>query len=85
MKNEHTVLYQLTETSPFMMSFVIVTKQNNAIIIDGGMEADMPPFSPRPAFGVARIGCTRNLRSAADWPTGKRFGNKGVRECSARK
>ena len=42
MKNEHTVLYQLTETSPFMMSFVIVTKQNNAIIIDGGMEADMP-------------------------------------------
>ena len=42
MKNEHTVLYQLTETSPFMMSFVVVTKQNNAIIIDGGMEADMP-------------------------------------------
>lgn len=42
MENEHTVLYQLTETSPFMMSFVVITKQNNAIIIDGGMEADMP-------------------------------------------
>ena len=36
MENEHTVLYQLTETSPFMMSFVVITKQNNAIIIDGG-------------------------------------------------
>ncbi len=37
-----TFLYQLTETSPFMMSFVIVTKENNCIVIDGGREADMP-------------------------------------------
>lgn len=37
-----TLLYQLTETSPFMMSFVIVTKENNCIVIDGGREEDMP-------------------------------------------
>jgi hypothetical protein len=37
-----TLLYQLTETSKFMMSFVLVTKNNNVIIIDGGREEDMP-------------------------------------------
>lgn len=37
-----TILYQLTETSPFMMSFVIITKQNNAIVIDGGRPEDIP-------------------------------------------
>ena len=37
-----TLLYQITETSPFMMSFVIVTKQNNVIVIDGGRAEDMP-------------------------------------------
>lgn len=37
-----TVLYQLTETSAFMMSFVIITKQDNAIVIDGGRAEDMP-------------------------------------------
>ena len=42
MKNEKTLMYQITETSPFMMSFVIVTKNNNAIVIDGGRPADMP-------------------------------------------
>ncbi len=40
MKN--TVLYQLTETSKFMMSFVIVTKNDNCIVVDGGRPADMP-------------------------------------------
>ncbi len=40
--NENTVMYQITETSPFMMSFVIVTKNNNVIVIDGGRPADMP-------------------------------------------
>lgn len=40
--NEKTILYQLTETSKFMMSFVLVTKQNNVIIIDGGRPEDMP-------------------------------------------
>ena len=40
--NKNTVMYQLTETSLFMMSFVIVTKQNNVIVIDGGRPADMP-------------------------------------------
>ena len=40
--NEKTLMYQLTETSPFMMSFVIVTKQNNVIIVDGGRKEDMP-------------------------------------------
>jgi beta-lactamase superfamily II metal-dependent hydrolase len=32
----------LTETSEFMMSFVIVTKENNVIIVDGGRKEDMP-------------------------------------------
>lgn len=40
--NEKTVLYQLTETSDFMMSFVLVTKLNNCIVIDGGRPEDMP-------------------------------------------
>lgn len=40
--NEKTLLYQLTETSPFMMSFVVVTKRDNVIIIDGGRPEDMP-------------------------------------------
>ena len=40
--NSETVLYQLTETSKFMMSFVLVTKQNNVIVIDGGRPEDMP-------------------------------------------
>ena len=34
--NEETLLYQLTETSKFMMSFVLVTKENNVIVVDGG-------------------------------------------------
>ncbi len=40
--NEKTLLYQITETSKYMMAFVIVTRQNNAIVIDGGRPADMP-------------------------------------------
>ena len=40
--NSETVLYQLTETSKFMISFVLVTKQNNVIVIDGGRPEDMP-------------------------------------------
>ena len=40
--NEKTVLYQLCETSDLMMSFLIITKNNNAIVIDGGRSADMP-------------------------------------------
>ena len=39
---ENTTLYMLTETSKFMMSFVLVTKKNNVIVIDGGRPADMP-------------------------------------------
>ena len=42
MINENTMMYQITETSDFMMSFVIVTKNNNAIVIDGGRAEDMP-------------------------------------------
>lgn len=37
-----TTLYMLTETSQFMMSFVIVTEKNNCIVIDGGRPEDMP-------------------------------------------
>lgn len=32
----------LTETSPFMMSFVLITKKDNVIIVDGGRAEDMP-------------------------------------------
>ncbi len=39
---KETLMYQLTETSPFMMSFVIVTKNDNVIIVDGGRKEDMP-------------------------------------------
>lgn len=39
---KETVLYQLKEVSPYMMSFVVITKENNAIVIDGGRPADMP-------------------------------------------
>lgn len=42
MKNTQTVMYQLTETSEFMMSFVIITKEDNAIVVDGGRKEDMP-------------------------------------------
>lgn len=42
MKNSKTLMYQLTETSRYMMGFVIVTKENNAIVIDGGRPLDMP-------------------------------------------
>lgn len=40
--NKDTLLYMLTETSPFMMSFVLVTKEDNVIIIDGGRPEDIP-------------------------------------------
>ncbi len=40
--NKETVLYMLTETSPFMMSFVLITKKDRVIIVDGGREEDMP-------------------------------------------
>lgn len=39
---DKTLLYMLTETSKFMMSFVIVTKNDNCIVVDGGREEDMP-------------------------------------------
>ena len=39
---KETILYQLTETSKFMMSFVIVTKNDNVIVVDGGRKEDMP-------------------------------------------
>ena len=37
-----TLLYQIAPTGNYMMSFVIVTKENNAIVIDGGRPSDMP-------------------------------------------
>ena len=42
MINPQTKLYQLTETSKFMMSFVLVTREDNVIVIDGGRPEDMP-------------------------------------------
>ena len=35
-------MYMLTETSKFMMSFVIVTDQNSVVVIDGGRKEDLP-------------------------------------------
>lgn len=35
-------MYMLTETSEFMMSFVIVTEKNNVIVVDGGRKEDIP-------------------------------------------
>ena len=40
--NEKTLLYQITETSKYMMGFVIVTRANNVIVVDGGRPLDMP-------------------------------------------
>lgn len=37
-----TTMYMLTETSEFMMSFVVETEGGNLIVIDGGREEDMP-------------------------------------------
>ena len=42
MKNSETALYMLTETKYSMMSFVIATKYDRVIIIDGGWAEDMP-------------------------------------------
>lgn len=38
---QETVMYQLKENSPYMMSFVIITQKDNVIIVDGGRPADM--------------------------------------------
>lgn len=40
--DKQTIMYQLTETSKYMMSFVIVTRENHVIVIDGGRKEDMP-------------------------------------------
>ena len=42
MKNPETVLHLLKEESPYMMSFVIITREDRAIVIDGGRPEDMP-------------------------------------------
>ncbi len=39
---QRTTLHMMTETSPFMMGFVVITKENNAIVIDGGRAEDVP-------------------------------------------
>ena len=35
-------MYVITETSPFMMSYVIITEQGNCVIIDGSRPEDVP-------------------------------------------
>ena len=40
--NNKTLLYMLEETSEFMMGFVIVTRNDNVIVVDGGRPEDMP-------------------------------------------
>lgn len=38
---DKTLLYQISETSKYMMGFVIVTRKNNVIVIDGGKDFDI--------------------------------------------
>ena len=42
MKNQSTVMYQLTNLSQYCMSYVIITREDNVIIVDGGRALDMP-------------------------------------------
>ena len=35
-------MFVITETSPFMMSYVIITEQGNCVIVDGGRPEDVP-------------------------------------------
>ena len=51
MKNEKTVLYQLTETSEYMVGYVIVTRENNVIVYDGGRPEDMPLLKTSDVIG----------------------------------
>jgi hypothetical protein len=37
-----TKMFVLTETSPFMMSYVIITEKGNCVIVDGGRPEDVP-------------------------------------------
>ena len=39
---QHTKMYVFTETSEFMMSYLLLTKEGNAVIIDGGRPQDVP-------------------------------------------
>ena len=39
---KHSYLIHIPDTSEFMMSFVLITKRNRAVIIDGGRPEDMP-------------------------------------------
>lgn len=41
-KNVSTKMYVMTETSVFMMSYVLVTSKGNCIIVDGGRPEDIP-------------------------------------------
>ncbi len=42
MANDQTVLYAIKEADHYMMGFVIVTREDNVIVIDGGFDEDMP-------------------------------------------
>lgn len=37
-----TKMYVITETSRYMMAYVIITKEGNCVIVDGGRPADIP-------------------------------------------
>lgn len=37
-----TVMYQISETSAFMMSFAFITSKGNAVVVDGGRPEDIP-------------------------------------------
>ena len=41
-KDPKTCLYQIAPSANYMMGFVLIMRENNAIVIDGGRAADMP-------------------------------------------
>ncbi len=41
-KMKKTEMYLITETSEFMMSFLFITREGNAVVVDGGRPEDMP-------------------------------------------
>ena len=71
-----TKLYMLTETSAFMMSFVVETAAGRLIVIDGGREEDMPLLSVKKGFrkseslfALSYFTASRNFSTHSTAPT----------------
>ena len=61
-----TTLYQITETSQFMMGFVIVTKAGNAIVIDGVCNAAGLAEANKTRDWLDAVLQTQNIRDIRD-------------------